>query len=354
MTSSLEAMLTLIEGDVPERLISPHTFAALKAICRPLPIHISSGLGFESRLTEKSAKVDLILRIPISRGFDVLAGNCQSCRLPDYFFGELSYDRLRNLARDWKTWPKKLRETVVNAWLEFDADQFGSPVPSPGLLFLQIGRPDGPREYYDEIVRAAYAMVKNRPIHSAVAGALYTCVERLPDHAFVLYAGMGISRPTDAVRLVLAHLSPGEILAYLGSIGWAGNMQELEALFVDVDGFIHQFCLHIDVLASVCPKIGIDCHLGREEDSPVDRRWPDFLDLITGKGWCLPEKSDGLLQWPGRNLFQAGKDSWPWTVERFLNHAKINYDPDSGVEVKAYFGLVWRRAAATGCPTAGS
>jgi hypothetical protein len=344
MTSSLEAMLALIEADVPERLISPHTFAALRSICRLLPVYFSSGIGFESRLAKKSAEVDLILRVPVPRGLEILRGNDRSCRLPDFFFEDGSWQRLRALALGWETKPKEWREAVLDVWIEFDADRFANPVPSPGLLLFQIDKSDSSREDWHQILRAAYAIVRNRPVHSELAKALETCLERLPHHAHVLYAGMGMSRPTDAVRLVLGGLSLSEILGYLGSTGWAGDLRDLEVLLLDVGRSIDQFYLNIDILASVCPKIGIECHFGREEDSLAARSWRDFLDFVTGKGWCLPEKSAGLLQWPGRNLFQAGIDSWPWTVERFLNHMKLTYDPASGVEAKAYFGLVWGRA----------
>jgi hypothetical protein len=88
MSTSLADMLAFIEADVPECLISPYTFASMMSICRLLPIDFSSGIGFESRLAEKSAGVDLIVRVPAPQGLDILAGNNRSCRLPDHFFYE--------------------------------------------------------------------------------------------------------------------------------------------------------------------------------------------------------------------------------------------------------------------------
>jgi hypothetical protein len=345
MSSSLADMLTLVEADVPERLISHHTFASLMSMCGLLPMDISSGFGFESRLAEKSAKVDLIVRVPAPGGLNILAGNNPSCRLPDNFFQEATLARLRSLALSWQTWPKSLREGVSAAWLEFDADQFARPVPTPSLLFLQFGKPDCSRECCGQIARTAYSIVRGHAIESELVRALDMCLNRVPDHALVLQAGMGISRPTRAMRLVLDGLAQRDMLSYLSSIGWTGNQRELEFLLLDLGRYIPQFNLDIDLLASVCPKIGIECSFGRVERSAMDLTWTDFLHLIKGKGWCLPEKSDGLLEWPGQKLFQAGNESWPWVVERFLNHLKINYDPVSGMEAKAYFGLVWRRAS---------
>ncbi len=189
MRSSLEAMLALVEADVPEQLISPRTFAALKSICRFLPIEISSLVGFESRLAEKAAEVDLDIRVLVPQGLVILAGNDKSCRLPDYFFDDVSWERLRSLALDFQTWPEELREAVPAAWLGFDADQFSSvvPRPSPGLLYLLVGKSDGSRERCHQIAQAAYAMVKNRPIHRELSAALDTCLERLPDRALTSF-----------------------------------------------------------------------------------------------------------------------------------------------------------------------
>ncbi|MBI4966381.1 MAG: hypothetical protein HY913_24085 [Desulfomonile tiedjei] len=345
MSSSLGDLLALVETDVPERLISANMFSALMSICRLLPMEISSMIGFEGRLAEKSGEVDLALRVPVPRGLEILAGNVRSCRLPASLFGDVSWERMRSLALDWQSWPKELREAVVAVWLGFDADQFSGPVWSPGLFYIRVGKSDSSREYCGQIARAAHAIVKNHPLPREFAVALDTCLKRLPDHALVRYVGMGISRPTEAIRILLADLTSGDMLDYLGSIGWPGNLRELESFFLDVAPFVHQFTLGIDILDSVCPKLAIEWYIGGEERSAVDRSWPDFLDFITGKGWCLQGKSEGLLQWPGQKLFQAGNDPWPWVVERFLNHSKVNYDPVSGVEAKGYFGLLWRRAS---------
>ncbi len=345
MRSSLEAILAFIELDVPQRLISLHRFASMMSFCRLLPIEISSGLGFESRLAEKSADVDLILRAPMHRGMDILAGNSETCLLPDYLFQEDPWKKLRSLALDWRTWSKPLREALTAAWLEFDADQLTTRVPSPGLLFLQIGKSDCPRGCCGQIARTAYSKIKGHPIQSELLRTIDMCLNRLPDHARVLHVGMGISRPTEAIRLVVADLAPADMQKYLSSIGWAGDLRTLELLLLDVGRNMNQFNLDIDLFTSVGPKIGIECCLGGEERSAVSRSWQDFLDIGKSKGWCLPEKSEGLLQWPGRSFFQARTESWPWVVERFLNHSKINYDPVSGMEAKAYFGFVWRRAS---------
>ena len=350
MSPSIEAILALIEGDVPERLISSHTFVALQSVCRHLPIYFSSGFGFESRLAEKSAEVDLIVRTPAPRGLEILAGKSRSCRLPDFFFEDVSWERLRSLALECQTWPRRLREAVLNVWLEFDADQFGNPVPSPGLLFLQIGKLDPSRDDCNQIARTAYAIIRNRPVNSELAYALETCLNKLPHHGVILHVGLGISRPTEAMRLVLADLTHEDISQYLSATKWPGDLRQIDSLFRYLDRYTHQFILNIDMLAAVCPRIGIECSIGGEESSTVGLGWTDFLDFITGMGWCLPEKSAGLLAWSGRNLFQAGSDSWPWVVERFLNHIKISYDVVSGVEAKAYFGLAWRHASAGSSP----
>jgi hypothetical protein len=348
MTSSLEALLALVEGDVPEYLISADAFAALRTVCRVLPIEISSGIGFESRLAEKSAQADLLLLAYAPRGLEILAGIDPFCRVPDNFFEDVYWQRLRALAVDWQTWPKRLREAVLAVWLEFDEDQFASPVPRPSLLFLESDKRYRARYFWDELARRVYSTMRNSPIKPELAAVLGACLGKIPNQGIVFSLGVGISRPTKAIRLVLKDLTFDDVLNYLSSISWAGDLREMKLLLQDLGRYVSQFNLSIDIETSVRPKIGIECSFGGEEQSARRVAWTDFLKFATSKGWCLQEKSDGLLEWPGLNWFQAGNEPWPWAVERFLGHVKIGCDAVSGVEAKAYFGLIWRRASMEG------
>ena len=111
--------------------------------------------------------------------------------------------------------------------------------------------------------------------------------------------------------------------------------------------------IHIDFVKSLGKKIGIECSYYPHEHY-LEKRWSDFLNYLTEKELCIPEKRSSLIRFTGIEtennvndfspelLVPTTKipdDTYSNAIVRYISHVKIVYQPGHPLEAKAYLGV---------------
>ena len=185
---------------------------------------------------------------------------------------------------------------------------------------------------------------KDRSVESAVGRA----VSALPAEVSVHHVGAMPDRPQHAARLGLTTQGEPEQLAeLLKRLEWPGDAKEAMSLLADMRPAIPSFIdFHMDIAAEgPLPRFGVSKTLKRGSGGwvrSIGRDWRHIVERLVTLGWCLPEKGEGLLEYPGlHRLFDERGMS---ILYKGINHVKLSLQ-GRGVEAKAYVGFTLSRFA---------
>lgn len=364
MISSLEQTLRPLAPSMPAELVSSESLAEIGAIARMLPNTVTSFFGFECRLGELAPRADFLLSALPEPGGAILAGTSSMGGLPNDFYRHPVWSHLRDFCHKWTTPGSPLHDRIENIWLEFDVEGEPQPVPVPSIFFGPMGgigphlRDDSnfptDEDLYGWLTREGLASLLGRMVPPLVERGIFDCLNSLPAGARVFQVGAMLARPSDAVRLCIANMSPHQIEAYLQRIRWPGSAAHLRPLLAFLGTVADFFALDIDVEETVRPKIGLECYSYGFKQPAQEPRWQNLLDALVEQGLCVPAKRAALLAWPGFERADASPDLWPRNlllasrlfggrfssvISRSLHHLKISYEPGRSLEAKAYVGI---------------
>ncbi|MEO8333854.1 MAG: hypothetical protein ABI664_02705, partial [bacterium] len=132
------------------------------------------------------------------------------------------------------------------------------------------------------------------------------------------------------------------IPGYLAAIGWTGSPTQLANAMGDFkharDGAKSPGVgmLHIDVGATVQPRIGLEYSLLARPQYSRQIAEHGFLDYLVDRGLSDAEKRAHLGEWLGYSIETFPHEIWKSVAVRRINHVKIVYDAHGIVEAKAY------------------
>jgi len=337
---TIEKILDLLEIRSPAGLISAQSFAHIKRVGRLLPNGITYGLGFESRLADSSPEVDFILRPLAPHGLAIIA-DLEVGQVPSTLPAQSSdWQLLKDLCRSWATPNSPLHESTFCLWIEFDSDQIRQTVPSPSLVFVQLQRPCCSPEFYESIAQAFHTSLKGFAMPAGLTQNLLRCMELMPENGLITLFGLPISRPTDALRVVVGELEPDQIPEYVASVGWKGRSKEMESLIFSLGGYADRHSINFDLEEHGIGKVGIEFGIPQEHAATSDPRWEMIFDFLVKQGWCLKEKRAALMAWV-KPLTLLSRKTKPIALRRFISHVKLSIEPLKRVVAKAYVGVVW-------------
>jgi hypothetical protein len=283
-----------------------------------LPGPIAHAVLLECRLAHSGSRTDFIVGVNAAGGGrDALA---RSLRSGDV---ETRWEPLRRFTEAWSSPESPLYEAVESAFLEFDSVEQDGGVSAPSIFF------NGENE---RTIRAALPALLGSSVPEKIERKLYDCYVALSPPAGVYQLGAMFSRNASAIRLTISNVAPSRITDYLDQVGWGWPLRPLAELISRLARLADVRLFDIDVSEAVGPVVGIECYLSRSTRPSRNSRWKRFLDELGSAGLCLPQKREGLLEWPG---FDRDNST---SVLRWLNHVKIVYRPDQPLEAKAYLG----------------
>lgn len=349
MNCSLYDSFQIALPHLPAELISKDRLPWIIDLVRRLPpVHAG---GFECRLGAGNPLVDFQQRI--------LAINDEPRILKNHIARSMLgssevWRRIRQFCEQWMKPMTQLHRSVICVWLEFDHQDRPSAIPAPSvfLSFKNARKQERTPEEMLVIIESSLILLAGTALTGPLEANIRRCVEAIPSGAAIGNLGIMLSRRTDAVRLNVANITPGEINPYLDRISWAGTFTTAETAIACLKDFTDRVSLCLDVGSRIYPGIGLEGFL---EDQPAgETRWASLLDDLVGRGLCAPDKRAALLTWPGYTDPATSPSPWPGNlivqslldkpdrfiaVGRQLSHVKIACQPAQPLEAKGYFGF---------------
>lgn len=333
------AILDAFSRMIAPALIDNVGWDRLRDAVRDLPVDPGTGFGFELRLGDAEAGTDFyVAPLPGSSLVN------HYIRLGEFAPPRSAEARLGNRLATIDTgapWAEILG-------VEFDAAS-GSPGAPPGL-FARI-RSDladtGASEAPDARTMAEW-------LAGAVGWRLAEGEVRALSRAFDAVAsadgsvdGVGImpGRAERAIKVNSRTIEPERALQVLDALQWRGPAGEVAGFVSRFEGLFRSLRLAIGVTADgILPRIGLELFQGEpgSQSHAGAGEWPPLLARLCEDGLCLPQKMDGLLAWPGREVVFCKHDTFG--ILTSIVHVKVSFEEGEGgaaVEAKAYPAAVY-------------
>lgn len=335
---ALTRTIETIGGPAPD-LLSVDARRALRCITDQLPAGLSNRLYLECRLAADAPRVDLVMCLD-DRNRDVVTdGGCR--HLPARLRRHAIWQGVTALCGWWAGGDANVARAVTQVWLEFDAPETatGDHLPVP-CVFLAFSRASARREVVDAIVRG-FGLLRGASFQSDTRAAVARAVERLPEPAWIAYAGLMCSRTVDEVRFCVANVRRDALADYLGAVAWPGSLAHAASSLQSMrcasvgDPLNAIALLHVDVGAETGPRLGAEICFERMHQMRAMTRERDLLDRVCCLGLCATPKRDALLAWPGHAMLRFAHECGDSLVVRRINGIKLVIE-GSTLEVKAY------------------
>lgn len=318
--------------------------ARVRAVAAHLPAALTRVIYLESWIGQPRPRLDLIVKLE-PRDRDALAELVRSGLAPE-LRDEPGWAHVARFAQAWAAAPSPLHESIGAAWLEFDLD----PRLTPGAalcaprVFVDFTREaqrwPSVEARLDLAAEALWALSGSRPPRTLES--LRACLEHLPGGAHLAYLGVFPRDDQPPIARACVIGLGGNLAAYLGAVGWAGDVDALARGLLDPlaraqgEGAQPVGVLHLDLAPGVCPRIGLEYTFPRPR-LPYGLRSEDtFLRQLVARGWCTPRNREALRSWPRRSVELMPHDVWHSRITRRIGHVKLTYAPGEPVCAKAY------------------
>ena len=325
---AFSAILDALSRAVPPALIGVVGWRRLRDRVRGLPVEPGTGFGFELRLGAAAADADIFVMLP------------RTGALTDHFIrhgewtGEFG-DRLAAIERR-APWTEILA-------VEYDVAV--GPHGAPPGLFVRI-RAD-PAGSGEAEVPAAETVAEW--LTGAVGWRLDGRERRALARTFEGMSAAGVAvdclgvmpgRPVRAYKVNSRSTEPARALAVLEMLGWKGPAGAVATFLAAFEGSFRTLRIAVGVTAEgVLPHVGLEVFQGEAGSlcHPGAEPWGPFVSRLREHGLCLPEKLDGLMAWPGRELVFSERKTFGLLTG--IGHIKVSFAARNGgtaVEAKAY------------------
>ena len=153
-----------------------------------------------------------------------------------------------------------------------------------------------------------------------------------------------------AIRAIARGVWEPDVPAFLQRLAWPGPVDRVVEVLADLRDVSPHFRVAFDVTArGVAPHLGLEMgamepvnqQVAHHEWLHTERRhWLPMVNRVEERGWSLPEKARGLLD------YLENQTTWDRTGTclsyKGMNHVKITIDGD-GVSAKGYVGMFFRQ-----------
>lgn len=344
ITTSLFSALELAKPSLPGSLIDAEGYALLALAAERLPFELATFWGFECRLGEASARMDILFEIRRqSQGRNILAGELPST-VDEMCAQWPAWEQLRRFAVLWADPHHAFSTHIRNIWLEFDTAAIELPSQAADILsrpciFFGPNSKSLKKEQDARLICDALRALDN-PLCDE--DALNVLIAGLPGESRVFQVGIMLSRPNPGLRVCVYPLTAEEIPVWLGAIGWQGDSEMVAALLRQLPPGLESFAVDVNLMPDgPSEKIGLECYMNWLEDDP--KQWDPFLDVITAMRLCLPSKYHGIIEFQGMTRFPKDwrpSDGIAYTIlYRKIHHIKLSFMAGQVTEAKAYLAL---------------
>ncbi len=320
--------LAVLEPRLTAPLFEPGAVGRLGRLARILPGQCQATL--EVRLAQGASAVDLSLRLLTANQARGMAAR-------------LSPSPIGEFLSHWSE-PEGPLVPVRSVWLEFDLDRGEAPHP---VVCAKLPADTGS----GWLLGTLLPVLQGVPVAPGQRAQILACLDALPGSARLLYVFNLRARRSDAVRLEIFGMEPGQILPYLRTV--APRVVSTVAEVIPIFEGVERLHLSFDIGDEVLPRIGIEGSFPRLPGR--EPRWEELFDRLERRGLCSPAKRRAALGWPGYDSFWTAAERWPIAAMgaggfcvRALSHVKVVCRPGELPEAKAYltFEVLDRAGAA--------
>ena len=349
--------LSIVESSISEDFISSKNLFEMRKLASCFSGSITSFFGFESHLSSSKAQADYLFAVSSMRGErEALAAIIREKTLPKEFIEKSEWQNTCNFVLEWANQASILHQNVLGMWFEFDMVENSSKTPVPCIFLHTIPlriTTDEEKEQLHWLTKKALPLVTGKNIPEKIEQNIMQAIQKLPENALVMDAGVMLSRLTSGVRLIIARIHPDQIIPYLTALGWSEDDQ-LSKLVKDLEKQVSRLVLHITITENgIDQKIGLECSFAPDRYH-LETRWQSFFNYLVKKGLCLEEKKDALLQFIGveqedaqrdfnttiyRPTVKIENDDFSGALVRYISHIKLVYEPNHELYAKAYPGV---------------
>ena len=228
-------------------------------------------------------------------------------------------------------------EAIDGLCLEVDVAGTPPPVPVPSLFFGVT------LETADETINTIGKgmQIFEQKISQTQRQLLQALLQNVGPACKGLFVGLMLSRPAAPLRLCTCGADLPAVLTAIKKIG----INTLDG-HPDWQEFLQRglYCSHVDIdIGDTCgAKVGIEVKFLSAMTVHQQRKtthWPDFMEWLVDKGWCMRQKSQAALNWTGGRRYCP--DLFDFTgpapvILRSLNHVKLDCLPNRPPQAKVY------------------
>ena len=298
-------------------------------------------LGYEFRLGEDAPAADLALAVgpgtPLAQRF-IHRGETAPP-------GSAAAALARYLAETGRA-DSALRDRVAGTMLEYDlVETPAGRRPEPGVfLRLRLGEGSEPHDRPHPLPLAALAGAVGWTDDGALRRSAARVLAALPPGGRVCQVGALPGRAPRAVRLVVEGVERGEVAGLLERLGRPEWVRPATDVLVGLGVALPRFRLALDAAAGPLPRLGLELYQAGPGSGGLGSwltagrsDWRPAVERLAQRGWCLPAKARGLLEWCA--LDRMFDRRGVFLVYKGVNHVKLTV-AESGVAAKAYAGMV--------------
>ena len=341
--AAAERALQELRFRIPAALLGGEGWERLLGRVGRLPRAAVDHCGFEFRLDTPDPTADLFVAAVPNGSVARRLVNLGAAEAPDSPAGALAR-HLRELARP----QSPLHTQIEITGLEYDvADIAPGARPPPGVFFkLRVeGTEEEPQK---PLPIQALANAVGWSDDTEERRAVERVVAALPPGGLVTFIGAMPGRSPRGVRLIISGMEHSGVAATLERVGWRGSAQSAGDTLLALVDLLPRCRLAMDVAAQgVGPHIGIELFAKVRRDqldswvTTTRADWRPVVEAFTERGWCLPAKAKGLLDWCSLERFYDRHGMY--VCKKGINHMKLTFSADrtGKVSAKAYGGLLF-------------
>lgn len=334
MRLTLNEAFDKITPHMPEKLVSPEVISRFRILNEKFPETITDNVLFECPLGMDKPVSDLSYSVD-EPGREIIAGKREGDEIEESLMESPLWMRIRSFCEQ-----RFLREDyrdIGSMFLEFDLESLDEGIPVPGIFFnthkAREAALSAPGENWHTWIIEALECLRGRPLENGIRDTLIFCLDALPDQECLDYAALMLSRPVDAVRVVV-RMPGSDLREYLSLIKYPGESQELCDLVKELSQFAN-LRYNLDISHKVLSKIGIECSIIDRQEAHR-KKWEKILGHLVERSLCIREKKDALMDWLGYVYVPLPPDGSPYYIFRRISHVKVVYEKDKPLVAKAY------------------
>lgn len=346
--------LHFIHPSIPDQLISSDNYSRICHLASYFNNNISSFFGFETRLNSEKGLADYLFAVSSHRGEkEALNALLHSYKFQSFVNQYREWNNLKLFTREWCKEGSLLNKKVQGLWFEFDMNNEinGLPIPSVFINTTPISNNFSiDDEQYHWLTEIAIPLLMGEKLSKDIEKNFINCIQKLPNDTYLIDIGIMLSRSSSNIRLMLNKFKPDEIIPYLQSINWKGDISNLQILISELEKYVNRITLHFGINGHVNSSIGIECSM-KSDLLNNGEKWSRFLDYLSEKGLCTLEKKEKVLNFIGSDVNEDEfnfetyspivkmENSSANALIRYISHVKISYSTDGKIKAKAYPGV---------------